>query len=264
MIMQVDVYSINGSVMSKAELPAVFQKGFHEHLVRRALLAEQSLRYQPQGHYVLAGMQTTAAYIGRMNAYRTGRHMGIAIRPRQKLGGGAMGDVRRIPSSVKGKRAHPHMVNKKIVEHINAKEYRAAIESAISGALSSQLKERIGRDVPIVVEDKIEGIAKTKELVNVLKALGLGSDIEKSHRPKLRKGITASKSRIRHFRKSVLIVVNDPSRLSKAGANIPGIDVCGVNDLKVEKLAPGALPRPSVWSEGALKAVEGAIGKMRL
>ncbi|MGC8587189.1 MAG: 50S ribosomal protein L4 [Candidatus Micrarchaeia archaeon] len=262
--MQVDICKIDGTAIGKAELPQAFSKGFHEHLVRRALLAEQSLKYQPQGHYVLAGMQTTAAYIGRMNSYRTGRHMGIAIRPRQKLGGGAMGDVRRIPSSVKGRRAHPHTVNKKIAELINAKEYREALKSAISGAVSSEVRERIGREMPIIVEDKIESIVKTKELVNVLYALGLGNDLEKSHKPKLRKGLTASKSRIRKFRKSVLIVAKDASKLEIAGANIPGVDVCSVSELSVVKLAPGAAPRPMIWSEAAIKELDSAIGKRRL
>ena len=99
------------------------------------MLAEASQKLQPQGHYVLAGMQTTATYYGAMNSYRTGRHVGRAIRPREKLGGGIQGKVRRIPSSTKGKRAHPHMIEKIIKEQALTMFY--AIGAAI-GTLSEE------------------------------------------------------------------------------------------------------------------------------
>ena len=105
-----DVYGIDGKVARSIELPRVFSESFRKELVLRAILAEQSLRYQPKGRNLMAGLRTTATYVGNYKSYRTGRHMGIAIRPREKLGGGAMGYVRRIPSSVKGRRAHAQKV----------------------------------------------------------------------------------------------------------------------------------------------------------
>ena len=260
--MQADVYSIEGNKKETLELPQVFSMEYREDLVKRALLSEQSERFQPQGHSPLAGLQTTALYVGTYGGYRRGRHMGIAIRPRQKLGGGAMGDVRRIPSAVKGKRAHPHMTIKIIKERINKKEYSKALESAIAGcAISTEINARhqVGKTLPIIIEDAIEKVAKTKDLIKVLNSLGFSKDIEVSHKPKL---MTGRGSRKRKFRKTLLIIVNDSKSVGKAGRNIAGVDVIGVKELNIEALAPGALPRPTVWSKSAVAALPAVLKEM--
>jgi len=262
--MEAEIYKLDGSVSGKIALPVIFSKEFREDLVRRAILSEQSSEYQPQGHSVLAGFNTTAVYVGKYSGYRRGRHMGIAIRPRQKLGAGAMGDVRRIPSSVKGKRAHPHKIEKRLFEQINKREYTLAIESAIAGSAHAELvakRHQLDKHhAPFVIEDGIENVAKTKELMKILGALGMSKDLEKSHKPRLRKG-TGRRSSKRHFRNSVLIVAKNPSKVEKAGRNIAGVDVCGIDSLTVSKLAPGAMPRLMLWSKGAVEGIEGALKK---
>ncbi|MDE1855624.1 MAG: 50S ribosomal protein L4 [Candidatus Micrarchaeota archaeon] len=265
--MEANIYQIDGKTEKKIELPHVFAKEFRVDLVRRAIHAEQSLRFQPQGHYALAGMQTSAAYIGEYSTWRTGRHMGQAIRPRQKLAAGAQGEVRRIPSAKKGKRAHPHMPEKILIERINASEYRKALESAIAGTSKHDLIAQRFSDklasIPIIIDNKIESIAQTKDLMKILNGLGIGSDLEKSHDPKLRKGLRRSIRR-RIFRKSALIVVKDASKIGKAGRNIPGVDVIGVDSLTVESIAPGAIPRVTIFSENAIKGLHDAIAKAKL
>lgn len=265
--MDANLYQLDGKVVKKIALPAVFSNEFRVDLVRRAILAEQSLRYQPQGHSVMAGLNTSSIYVGEYSIYRSGRHMGISIRPRQKLGGGGLGDVRRIPSAVKGRRAHPHKIEKRIVEHMNAVEYRKALESAIASASMSALvkAKHILKDqtLPIVIEDKIEGITKTKELMQVLRNLGLLDDIEKSHDPRIKRGMRRY-AVVRRYRKSVLIVVKDGTKISKAGRNIPGVDVRSINELKVETLTPGSQPRVSIWSESAIQGVQEAIKRAKL
>jgi large subunit ribosomal protein L4e len=258
-----NVFGLDGKVSKSITLPSIFSGEFREDIVRRALLAEQSRKYQPQGHFLRAGFQTTAVYVGKYSAaYRRGRHMGIAIRPRQKLGGGAQGDVRRIPSAVKGHRAHPHKIEKRTEEQINSKEYIAAIKAAIAGSSNVSLVKSKhfteAKELPIVVADSIDAVAKTKELVKVLKTIGVSADLEKSHDPKVRRGLKRQSS-VRHFRNSVLIVSKSPEKLEKAGRNIPGVDVCAVNDLSIGRLAPGARPRLAIWTEGAVSSIESAI-----
>ena len=102
MAKSIDVLNADGKKDHKLELTEVFETEIEPWLIRRAAIAENTYRLQPQGHFPLAGMQTTAQYYGAMMSYRTGRHMGRAIRPREKLGGGVQGKVKRIPSSVKG------------------------------------------------------------------------------------------------------------------------------------------------------------------
>ncbi|MDE1846283.1 MAG: 50S ribosomal protein L4 [Candidatus Micrarchaeota archaeon] len=265
--MNTNLYQIDGKVEKQIPLPEIFTKSFRVDLVRRAILAEQSQRYQPQGHFISAGMQTSAQYIGEYSTWRTGRHMGTPARPRQKLAGGAQGDVRKIPSSTKGRRAHPHVVEKIIEERINASEYRKALESAIAGTSKAVLLEQRNapklESVPIILNNKIESISKTKELLKILEGLGLGSDIEKSHDPKIRKGLRRRSNR-RIFRKSVLIVVKDSAKIEKAGRNIPGVDVRSISNLSVEMVAPGAIPRITIFSEHAVAGLVDAVKKAKL
>ena len=255
--LEANIYSKDGSVAGKVELPSVFSTKFRKDLVLRALLAEQSLEYQPQGRDPLAGLRTSATYVGRYSVYRTQRHMGVSIRPRQKLAKGAMGEVRRIPSARKGRRAHPSKTEKRTIEKINRKELEKAISMAIAAGASEDVKKRhsFKESLPIVVTQDFESISKTKELLKALINLGLGEDLERSHTPRLRKGLSRS-SKKRHFRKSAVIIAKDPSKLELAGRNIPGIDVVGVNALRVSVLAPGGEPRLAIWTEPAIKSLE--------
>ena len=249
----VNVLNTDGSTAKSIELPSAFSEAVRSDLIARAVIAENTRRLQPQAHYVLAGMQTTARYYGAMNSYRTGRHMGIAIRPREKLGGGVQGKVRRIPSAVKGKRAHPHLVEKRIVERINAKEYQKAIRSAIAAAKQ-----------PLVVSSDMESIAKTKDVIKMLNNLKLTQQLERGREKTLRKG-RRRLSRQRIYKKSVLIVVGTDKGIIKAARNIPGVDVCNVKRISVGVLAPGGKPgRQTLWSEDAFSRLDSEISGMKL
>ncbi len=174
-----------------------------------------------------------------------------------------MGDVRRIPSSVKGRRAHPHKVWKRLEERINKKEYNLAIQCAVAGSADTALitqRHTFDKKTPLVIDDKIEHIAKASELIKVLDSLGLSADLERSHKPTLRKGV-ARKANKRHFRNSVLIVTKGESKVEKAGRNIPGVDVVSLNSLKISKLAPGAKPRLMLWSKSAVESIEEQLKK---
>ncbi|MGC8547467.1 MAG: 50S ribosomal protein L4 [Candidatus Micrarchaeia archaeon] len=256
--MEADVYNIDGSVSGKVPLPSVFETHFNKDNVLRALLAEQSKEYQPQGRDPLAGLRTSAVYVGRYGVYRTGRHMGIAIRPRQKLAKGAMGEVRRIPSARKGRRAHPAKVEKKLVERINRKEYEKAIAMAIAATADAEkVKQRniFEGKLPIVVDASIEQIDKTKKLYEVLSKLGLEKDLERAHRPELKPN-SRRLAKKRYFKKSAVIIAKDASKLKKAGENIPGIDIASVDSLTVGVLAPGGEPRLAIWTLPAIKSLE--------
>ena len=158
-----------------------------------------------------------------------------------------------------------HEIEKIIEERINRKEYIKAISSAIAGSSKTESIEKrhpLGKkfSYPLVLENNLENISKTKELLNIIKKLGLSSDIERSHKPKLRKGLSRSSNK-RRFRKSILIVAKNSLKLEKAGRNIPGVDVCAISSLTVNKLAPGGIPRLAIWSKGAVESVEAELNK---
>lgn len=249
----VDVLNMDGSTAKTAELPSAFSEEVRPDLIARAVIAESTRKLQPQAHYVLAGMQTTASYYGAMNSYRTGRHMGIAIRPREKLGGGVQGKVKRIPSAVKGKRAHPHLAEKRLIEQINTKEYQKAVRSAIAAVKQ-----------PIVVLSSMESIAKTKDVIKLLNNLKLAGQLGRGTEKGLRKG-RGRLSRQRLYKKSVLMVVEKDNGIIRAARNIPGVDVCSVKGMSVSLLAPGGRPgRQTVWSEGAISKLDSEISSMKL
>ena len=260
----VKLFNIEGNPVQEVELPKEFTQTVRKDLIERAVTAENTLNLQPQGHFPLAGMQTTATYYGAMNSYRTGRHMGVAIRPRQKLGGGRQGLVRRIPSSTKGKRAHPHMVEKKIIERMNNKEYRKAIISAIS-ATASPDHVKIKSAFPIIVNNDLESVKRTKDALTLFSKLGLSKYLgDCKSRKRLKKGASGSSTQ-RKYKKSVLVVVANDKGIIKAVRNIAGADVCTVDNIRAGLLAPGGKPgRVTVWSEGAVKGINNSVGALSL
>jgi len=264
-LMKVNVLGTDGKTRTEAEAQTAFNEKVREDIIRRAVLSENSTLLQPQAHSVMAGIQTTATYYGAMSSYRTGRHVGHAIRPREKLGGGVQGKVKRIPSAVKGRRAHPHMVEKTLIERINTKEYRKAIRGAVAATASKDyVRERLeGVALPIVVADEIESISRTKEVMKVLDNLKLKGFIESCRNSKhIKRGRSGNE---RHYKKSVLLVVSKKGvPVEKAARNIAGADVCDIHSVKADLLAPGGRPgRVVIWSESAFKNIDAAIEEMR-
>jgi large subunit ribosomal protein L4e len=254
---EADVFSIDGKKKGSVAIPDVFEEMVKPELILRAVNAENTRRLQPQGHNVMAGMDTTAMYYGSMHSYRTGRHMGIAIRPRQKLGGGQQGMVRRIPSSTKGRRAHPHKIEKVLTERMNKREYTKAIGSAIAASVSQETRK------PIVVANEMESIKKTSEMVTLIRNLRLGEKLDSVDK-RVRKGLRRSSKR-RSYTHAILMVVSKDGPALKSARNIAGVDVCQVNRLSTGMLAPGGKPgRTAIWSESAIKDLQAAVPKIRL
>ncbi|MDE1866003.1 MAG: 50S ribosomal protein L4 [Candidatus Micrarchaeota archaeon] len=252
----VDVLSIDGRKSGSVALPEVFSEAVRPELILRAVNAENSRKLQPQGHNPLAGMDNTAMYYGSMHSYRTGRHMGIAIRPRQKLGGGQQGAVRVIPSSVKGRRAHPHKIEKILVENINRREYSKAIASAVAATVPETKR-------PIIVSNEIESIKRTKDMVTLIRNLKLDSKIDNVDK-RIRKGLRRSSKR-RSYTKTLLVVVGKDGSAIKSARNIAGVDACAVGKLSAGLLAPGGRPgRSVIWSESAIGALQSAVSKIRI
>ncbi len=259
MFMEANVLSLDGTVKGKVELPSIFDEEVRPDLILRAVLAESTRLQQPQAHYPLAGMQTTAQYYGRMHSYRTGRHMGQAIRPRQKLASGVQGKVRVIPSAVKGKRAHPHLAAKTIIEEMNKREYQKAIASAISATASLSTETKM----PIVIANEIESISRTKEMIRLFTNLKLISK-ETESKARIKKGLRRS-TKQKHYRKSVLLVIGKDNSAIRAARNIAGVDACTITNITANLLAPGGNPgRTTVWSEHAIKELAASINKQNL
>jgi len=251
------VLNLKGEVVGRVRLPSVIRETpIRPDVIKRAVIALQSHRFQPQGRDVMAGKRTTAESMGV--------GYGIARVPRIK------GTQRAafIPGAVKGRSAHPPVVEKKIEKKIPRKEMRLALRSAIAATASKEWVALRGhavedvRDFPIVVVDDIQSLKRTREVEEALINLGVWADIYRVRESrKVRAG--KGKMRGRRIKQAVgpLIVVAKDEGIVKAARNLPGVDVATLDNLNVELLAPGTHPgRLTIWSVSALEMLDKRFG----
>jgi len=254
--LKVPVVDLENNVIDEVELPRVFQTPFRPDVIKRAVIAQQSHRFQPQGRDPMAGKRTTAESLG------TG--LGIARIPRVKgtqRGAFAVG-------TVGGRRAFPPTSEKRIRKRINKKERWLAIKSAIAATALRDVVAARGHIIdavshlPIVVDDSIEELKKTREVRELFMKLGVWPDVERADRGKIRAGKGKMRGRKRKVGKGPLIVVMEDRGIGKASANLPGVEVVKVTDLNAEVLAPGAHPgRLVIWSRSAFEALDKVWGE---
>ncbi len=252
------IFNLEGKPIGKISLPTIFGTPLRPDVIKRAVLAIQSSRFQPQGRDPRAGKRTTAE--------SRGVGLGIARIPRTK---GPSGRAALAPGTVGGRAAHPPTFEKKIVKRIPKKEKRLALFSAIAATASKEVVASRGHpiedvpEIPLIVTDDLEMLKKTKQVEETLIHLGVLSDI---YRVKESRKIRAGKGkhRGRKIKQAVgpLIVVAENKGISKAAKNIPGVDVVTVNNLNVEMFAPGAHPgRLTIWTAGAVEKLNELYSK---
>jgi large subunit ribosomal protein L4e len=244
------IYNLQGKPTGKTTLPTIFTTPLRPDVIKRAVLALQSAKRQPQGRDPMAGKRTSAESRG------TG--MGISRVPRIKGGGGTAAFA---PGTVGGRQAHPPTAEKIILKRIPKKEAHLALLSAIAATASKDTVAQRGHaikgipQIPLIVEDSIQELTTTKEVEQALTSLGVLSD---ANRVKASRKIRAGKGkrRGRKMKQAVgpLIVVTENKGLAKAASNIPGVDTVTVNNLNTEMLAPGAhAGRLTLWTSGAIE-----------
>ena len=254
----VKIFNLEGKPVGKTKLPPIFETPIRPDVIKRAVLAIQSNRRQPQGRDPMAGKRTTAE--------SRGVGLGIARIPRIK---GPVGRGALAPGTVGGRMAHPPTSEKKIVRRIPKKEKRLALFSAIAAAASKKIVASRGHSIedvpqiPLVVTDDLEELKRTKEVEEALIRLGVLSDI---YRVRESRKIRAGKGKLRgrKIKQAVgpLIVVAENRGILEAARNIPGVDVTNVKSLNVEMLAPGTHPgRLTIWTKKAIEKLNEFYGK---
>ena len=260
----VNVYSLDGKKKKTIELGRVFSYPLREDLIKRVVVAMQANRRQRYGTDKLAGMRTSAHYHGSSRVYPLARmaHREMARMARIHGGGPLQFVARVVPQARKGRKAHPPKPEKDFSKEVNKKEKKLALYSAISATANKELVSARGhkiekiKEIPLVLEDKFEDIAKTKEVVEILKKFGLEEELKRAKKKKIRAGKGKMRGRKYKKKKSALIVVSRKCNLEKAARNLPGVEITLVKDLNVEKLAPGCKPgRLTIWSESAFEQI---------
>ena len=244
----VKVFGPDGKAVSELSLPPVFTSVLRRDVIAKAVVAQQSHRFQPQGRNPMAGKRTTAESFG------VGR--GISRVPRVGGHGPLSGTAAFAPGTMGGRAAFPPVTMKRTAKSMNRKERRFALDSAIAATGSKDLVRSRGHkfdediELPLVVSDEVEKFGKSSAAKTFLTAIGVWNDIDRVKKSKRIRGHSRTHS------VGPLLVVSEYKGAQRAFENFEGVEVVRVKDLSVEALAPGTHPgRLAVWTESAIKTL---------
>lgn len=248
----VPVYNASGDRVGEATLPDVYRVPVRVDLIRRVYLSEFTMSLQPKGRDPMAGKRTTARSLGIGH--------GLARVPRIR------GSIRAAfaPMTVGGRLAHPPRVEKRIHEEVNRREKILGTMSALAATAKPELVRARGHvftaeALPVVIDSSVlEAVRKTKEAIELLKKLGVYSDVERAAEGvRVRAGKGKRRGRRLKKPKSILFIVeNHEAPLALAVKGLPGVDVVEPGLVSVLQLAPGGVPgRLTVVTTGALQAL---------
>eukprot|EP00210_Caulerpa_lentillifera_P009421 g8982.t1 len=257
----VSVYDLKGNAIDQLALPSVFTAPIRTDIVQ-FVHAIQLLNTR-QAHAVnpKAGHQTSA------ESWGTGR--AVSRIPRVPGGGthragqGAFGNMCR-----GGRMFAPTHPWRKWHRKSNKKLRRYAIASAVAASALPSIVMAKGHlipdaiEIPLVVDDSLEGISKTKSVVDVLKAIGAYDDVEKS---KNSKRVRSGKGKQRNGRwlvkKGPLIIYGQDGGIAAAVNKLPGVSIRRVTNLSLQQLAPGGhVGRFVIWTKSAFEELDRVFG----
>ena len=179
--MKIEVNTTNGEEERKVDLPSVFQWDVRPDIIKKAVLSAQSSRIQPKGTNPRAGMETTAETPQKGSGQTRVRR--IKGRRYHAAGRGAWA-----PFTYGGRRAHPPKSKEDRSEGINKKEKNLAVRSAISATKDLETVLSRGHKVdgieklPLVYEDVLEEVKKTREVKEIMEDLGVWNDVARQGR----------------------------------------------------------------------------------
>jgi len=249
--MKIPVLNLTNEKIDEVDLPKVFETPIKAEVIQRAVIAQQSTSFQAQGRDPMAGKRNTALSRGTGHAQ--------ARLPRLKQSGKADFAVQ----AVGGHLAVPPKSEKVTVKRINKKERRLAIRSGIAATADKEIVAARGHNIegvaqlPLVLDDALEGVQKTKEVQDVFEKIGVWADVERADRKGVRAGRGNMRGRGKKLGKGPLIVITEDKGIGKAAQNLPGVDVTVLRNLNAELLAPGAhAGRLVIWAKSAFNALD--------
>merc|ERR1739844_700978 len=258
---RVNVHNLAGSSLRSVALPKIYKEKVRQDVVNHVHTQVRKSAMMPKGVSEKAGHQTSA------ESWGTGR--AVARIPRVRGGGthrsgqGAFGNMCRGGHMFGAKK-----VWKRIHRKTNIREKRYAVVSAIAASGSPGIVMSKGhqinriRELPLVVEDKIESLKKTKDAVQFLKKHKAWPDVVRVYRSKKnRAGKGKMRNRRTVKRRGPIVIYAKNEGVTLAFRNIPGVDTICVDKLNLLRLAPGGrVGRFCIWSEGAFNMLDKLYG----
>ena len=252
-------------ILREVRLPHVFLAPIRNDIVQFVHDQLSNNARQAHGVNTMAGMKHSA------ESWGTGR--AVARVPRvsgsgtNRTGQGAFANSCR-----KGRMAFPLQIWRRWHRKVNLRQRRNALASAIAATAVPSLVLAHGHRIlkvpqfPLVLDDKVGQISKTKEAVALLKRFGAYDDVLRCVKAKkIRSGKGKLRNRRYKLRKGPLFVVNDESvALTRALRNIPGVNVVHVKRLNIRHLAPGSqVGRFAIYTEAAFRELENQFGSFK-
>lgn len=253
----VSVQGLDGSAAEQTALPAVFTAPIRPDIVRTVHTNMAKNHRQAYAVSMKAGHQTAA------ESWGTGR--AVSRIPRVPGGGTHRAGQAAFGNMCRGGHMFaPTKVWRRWHRKVNVNQKRYAVASALAASAVPALVMARGHrieqvpEVPLVISDAAESVAKTSKAVEVLKAIGALPDATKARDSK---AIRAGKGKMRNrrytLRKGPLVVFGSDNGISRAFRNLPGVEVASVDRLNLLQLAPGGhLGRFCVWTKSAFEALD--------
>lgn len=252
-------------VVREVRLPHVFLAPIRNDIVQ--FVHDQLRNNTRQAHGVnqMAGMKHSA------ESWGTGR--AVARVPRvsgsgtNRTGQGAFANSCR-----KGRMAFPLQTWRRWHRKVNLRQRRNALASAIAATAVPSLVLAHGHRIlkvpqfPLVLDNEVGQISKTKDAVALLKRFGAYEDVIRCvNAKKTRAGKGKLRNRQYKLRRGPLFVVNDESvALGRALRNIPGVNIIHVKRLNIRHLAPGSqVGRFAIYTEAAFRELENQFGSFK-
>ena len=247
----VNIYSVEGDVKDKVTLPQVFNEEYRPDIIRRAVTAARANRRQTYGPSPVSGLRRSVQW--------SGKGKGVSRVPR--LMDGMRGA--QAPNTVGGRPGWGPDLRKDWSKKINDRERKKAIHSALRATREPDVVRHRGHifkeelSLPVVVEDKAEKLATTREVIDFLSKLGIYDDVTRSKASiHIRAGVGKMRNRPYRERRSILFVACKVDELRKGAGNLAGVEITTPGNLNAEILAPGGdAGRLSVFTEGALETM---------
>jgi len=262
----VSVFKVDDKALNSTEqtrLPSVLLAPIRQDIVHFVHTNMAKNRRQPYAVSAGAGHQHSA------ESWGTGR--AVARIPRVSGGGtsragqGAFGNMCR-----GGRMFAPTKTWRRWHRKINVNQKRYAVASALAASALPSLVLARGHfidncpEIPLVVDDAVQTLLKTKQAITLLKGVGAYADVEKAaDSKKLRVGKGKMRNRRHIMRRGPLVVYNEDSGVCRAFRNLPGIDLCHVDRLNLLQLAPGGhLGRFIIWTKSAFVRLDQIWGSI--
>jgi large subunit ribosomal protein L4e len=252
-------------IVNKVSLPAVCTAPIRLDIVQ--FVHDQISKNVRQAHgvFIHAGMQHSAESWGPGRA--------VARVPRISGSGTSRAAQGAFANSCrKGRMFAPLKTWRRWHRKVNIKQKRHAVAAALAASAVTPLVMARGHrinnipNLPLVIEDKVEGIEKTRDAVAFLKKFGAYEDVERVANSKtIRPGKAKLRNKRYRLKRGPLFVYsNENVNLVKAVRNVPGVEACNVNRLNLRQLAPGGhLGRFIIWTESAFRSLDKIFGSYR-